>query len=354
MKSQLDFRCYNVVNFFDFSFRYMAAIPKSADEFNPVFETERIMELVANFFVPENYTSLIRHPSLEDCIVRRYRRAVKNKDPDAFLKSVEEYNTLIDKLRSDGAIDTHLLQQQETRWGGNINTLPLPISRLILDQVYTRVVSPVTDSLRDYKAFSNNVYGELLPVFMTRIFKETGLEAEMKFIDLGSGVGNCVLQAALEIGCESWGCEMMKTASQLAAKQKEEIEERVKMYGISVGLVEVRSADFVHNDEIHKQISEADVLLVNNYAFDGKLNSHLLDIFLDLKEGARIISLKSFVPPGHVISQHNIQSPVNLLRVEPKEFPTGSVSWTMASGRYYLSTVDRTRLDKFLKDHGMI
>lgn len=322
------------------------------EEFSPVVETEQVMELVANYFVPPEYTPLIKHPSLEDCIVRRYRRAVKDKDPDQFLRSIEEYNTLVDKLRDDGTIDSHLQKQQDTRWGANITTLPLPISRFILDQVYARVVSPVTERLRDYKAFSNNVYGELLPGFMTRIFKETGLTADMKFIDLGSGVGNCALQAALEIGCESWGCEVMKTASGLAAKQKVEMIQRVQMFGINLGAVELRSADFVHNDEIHKQISEADVLLVNNYAFDGKLNSHLIDIFLDLKEGARIVSLKSFVPSGHVISQHNIQSPVNLLRVEPKEFPTGSVSWTIASGPYYISTVDRSRLEKYLKENG--
>lgn len=93
--------------------------------------------------------------------------------------------------------------------------------------------------------------------------------------------------------------------------------------------------------------------MINNYAFDGKLNSHLLDMFLDLKEGARIVSLKSFVPPGHVISEHNIQSPANLLSVEKMEFPSGSVSWTIAPGPYFISTVDRSRLEKFFKSRGM-
>lgn len=330
--------------------RYIACTPKVSDEFNPIIETEHIMDVVANHFVPPEYTNIIKHPSLEDCIVRRYRRAVKEKDHIKFLKAITEYNTLLDKLRYDGSIDAYLKEQNKNR----SFRLPIPISRMLLDQVYARVVSPVAQQLRDYKAFSNNVYGELLPEFVTRIFNETGLKSDHLFIDLGSGVGNCSLQASLEVGCESWGVEIMKTASSLAVKQKKEMNERVKMYGLSIGQLELRSDDFVQNDEIHKQVSNVDVLLVNNYAFDGKLNSHLLDMFLDLKDGCKIVSLKSFVPPGHVISEHNIQSPANLLTVERKEFPTGSVSWTIASGPYFISTVDRSKLQKYLADHGMV
>lgn len=332
--------------------RYMACIPKVSDEFNPIVETEHIMELVANFYVPAEYTNEIFNPSLEDCIVRRYRESVKEKDLNKFMKTIQEYNSLVDKLRKDGSIDKHMKEQNKA-WQ-KLGLLPRSISRSLLDQVYSRVVSPVANQLRDYKAFSNNVYGELLPDFMTRVFNETGLKSNMLFIDLGSGVGNCSLQAALEIGCESWGVEMMPNASNLATKQKIEMVERVKMYGLHIGELHLRAADFVHNDEIHKQVSNADVLLVNNYAFDGKLNSHLLDMFLDLKEGSRIISLKSFVPPGHKISAHNIQSSANLLSVERKEFPEGSVSWTIAPGPYFISTVDRSRLQKWLKKHGMI
>lgn len=310
------------------------------------------MELVANFFVPPNYTNEILNPSLEDCIVRRYRQAVQDKDPERFLKAIYEYNTLIDRLRKDGSIHKHMKEQNKV-WQ-KLGLLPRSISRSLLDQVYSRVVSPVAHQLRDYKAFSNNVYGELLPDFMTRVFHETGLKSDMLFIDLGSGVGNCSLQAALEMGCQSWGVEMMPNASNLATKQQAEMEQRVKMYGLHLGELQLRAADFVHNREVHNQVSKADVLLVNNYAFDGKLNSHLLDMFLDLKEGCKIISLKSFVPPGHVISEHNIQSTANLLTVERKEFPTGSVSWTIASGPYFISTVDRTRLQSWLKKRGMI
>lgn len=323
--------------------RYFAYKPKQEDEYDPTLEVEFIMDMVANNLVPEKYIAKIRHPSLGDCVARRYKRAIKQNDPGKFIASIQEYNTLMHDLRVNGQIKEHIQ---------GLRHMPVQVSRTLLNQVYSRVVSPHADDLREYEAFSNNVYGELLPEFVARLFKETFLKSDHVFVDLGSGVANCTLQAALEIGCESWGCEVMKTASTLARRQKLELEERVKMYGFRTGEIHLVATSFVHNDEIQKVIARADVVLVNNYAFDGKLNAHLIDMFLDLKDGCKIISLKSFVPPGHVISEHNIESPLNMLEVERKEFPSGSVSWTSTAGPYFISTVDRSRLQKYLEGQG--
>lgn len=323
--------------------RFYAYRPKQEDEYDPLSEVDFIMDFVANNLVPKEYVAEIRHPSLGDCIARRYKRAIKQNEPGKFMASIQEYNKLITDLRVSGKIKEHMQQMHQ---------IPTQISRALLNQVYSRVVSPRTDDLREYEAFSNNVYGELLPEFVAQLFKETDLRSDQVFVDLGSGVANCTLQAALEIGCESWGCEVMKTAATLAQKQKEELEERVKMFGFKTGEIRLVPTSFVHNDEIQKVISRADVVLVNNYAFDGKLNAHLIDMFLDLKDGCRIISLKSFVPPGHVISDYNIESPLNMLEVERKEFPSGSVSWTSAPGPYFISKVDRSRLQKYVEGNG--
>jgi len=70
----------------------------------------------------------------------------------------------------------------------------------IFYQCYDRIVGPDIEELRKYAAFSDNVYGELLPRFMNEIFGKTdgSLNGQGKvFVDLGSGVGNCVVQAAL-------------------------------------------------------------------------------------------------------------------------------------------------------------
>ncbi|KAK9321430.1 histone methylation DOT1 [Lipomyces orientalis] len=222
------------------------------------------------------------------------------------------------------------------------------VAHEILGHIYSRIVSPHVNELRKYTAFSNNVYGELLPKFVSRIFKELELSSDQVFVDLGSGVGNCVLQAALEIGCESYGCEMMEIAAELADKQAVEFQERLKLWGIKAGLVRLITGDFLKSDEIGEVLQKTDLLLVNNYAFDAELNGNLVHMFLDLRDGTKIVSLKSFVPPGHTITSHNVESPINLLQVDEREFFSGSVSWTDAPGKYYVSTIDRGRIKKFL------
>lgn len=324
----------------EFQEEYCLIKPKIQGEFEPVREILSIMELVATHFVAQQAAEAIKHPSMDDCVMRRFRRAYEGGDLEAMKESICELTVILRQQRQDKAILAKL---------DKLGSVPQEVAYFLLNQVYSRIVSPEAKSLRDYKAFSNNVYGELLPPFMSTVFQKTDLQPQSVFVDLGSGVGNCTLQAALEVGCESWGCEVMTNASSLAEKQKVELASRAKMFGITTGPVHLVAKSFVHNDEIHSAITRADVLLVNNYAFDGTLNAHLLDMFLDLKEGCRIVSLKSFVPVGHVISEHNIESPVNILTVQKLDFYSGSVSWTAAGGTYYISTIDRSAIKAFLR-----
>lgn len=313
---------------------YCLATPIS-DDLDPYLETQHMMELVSQSFVPSEYSIQIKEPSMKDCILRRLRRAYKANDMGAYLKVIEQFNGLVIKLREDGVISQCLEK---------LDHIPQAFVTEILNQIYSRIVSPQGHALRDYEAFSSNVYGELLPKFVHQLFIDTTLKSQDVFVDLGSGVGNCVLQASLEIGCESWGCEMMSTAGQLAEKQKQGFESRCKLWGVKYGSVHLRNTDFVEDKDIKTALAKADVILVNNYAFSSELNDSLVNMFLDLKNGCRIVSLKSFVPPGHVISEHNIENPVNILRVEQKEFGSNCVSWTDAPGVYFVSTVDRNRL----------
>ncbi|KAK9448378.1 histone methylation DOT1 [Limtongia smithiae] len=223
------------------------------------------------------------------------------------------------------------------------------VTHELLGETYARIVSPHVKELRKYTAFSNNVYGELLPRFITKLIGELGITSESVVVDLGSGVGNCVLQFAMETGCESYGCEMMEKAAELATKQGKELQERARLWGIQCGEMHLIEGDFLKSEEIHAVLKRTDVLLVNNYAFDADLNGNLVNMFLDLRDGTKIISLKSFVPAGHSISSHNVEAAINLLDVREREFFSSSVSWTDAGGKYYVSTMDRSRIQKFLE-----
>jgi len=183
----------------------------------------------------------------------------------------------------------------------------------------------------------------------TSIFSETQLRSYQVFVDLGSGVGNVVLQAALEVGCESWGIEQMPNPASLATEQLQEFNARCKRYSVNPGKAHLIEGDFLASTEIDNALRRADVVLINNQAFTPELNNKIVMKLLDLKEGCQIISLKSFVPHNWDIKPRNVEDPRNLLRVTKKPYWSDSVSWTNAGGEYFISTKDSTRLRNFLE-----
>lgn len=95
-------------------------------------------------------------------------------------------------------------------------------------------------------------------------------------------------------------------------------------------------------------LPRADVVLVNNQVFTPSLNDSLTLLFLDLKDSAKIVSLKPFVPKEFKISERNYNSPLAILN-QARELSYGStsVSWTDSGGKFYLTEVDRSRLVEF-------
>ena len=111
---------------------------------------------------------------------------------------------------------------------------------------------------------------------------------------MGSGIGNVVLQVAASCLCESWGIEILESASTLAEKQRVEFVNRMRYYGKPCGKITLKCANFLHDSETHDVIRRADVIFVNNYIFDARLNMDILALFLDLKESAKVITLRRF------------------------------------------------------------
>lgn len=274
--------------------------------------------------------------------MRRLTRARAHRDLAQFRSIVGEFNQILLQALADGS----LIKTMDL-----MKTLPLTLVERILDQIYSRTVSPEVHLLSKYDNGTSNVYGELLPRFSHTIFKETNLRSDQIFVDLGSGVGNVALQAALEIGCESWGIEQMPNPAQLGQKQVAEFEARCKRWSISHGKVKLIEGDFLENSDINEIISRADVILINNQVFTPELNNNITMKFLDVKEGARIVSLKSFVPDGWIMKQRNLNDLRNKLQVVKKQYWSNSVSWTDEGGDYYIATVDSKRLQKFALRH---
>lgn len=264
--------------------------------------------------------------------MRRLEKASNHKVQDlaAFKEALIEYNDRILRLVRDGTVARNLDNRKE---------LPRNFVSFILEQVYDRTVAPKVELLAKYENGTDNVYGELLHPFISSILVERlQMTSDQVFVDLGSGVGNVVLQAALEIGCESWGCEMMENACNLAEAQQKEFSARCLLWGVAPGKVRLERGDFRKNTRIHEALKRADVILVNNQAFTSQLNDDLVRMFLDLKSGCKIISLKSFVH-DHKSASHNINDVGStILEVEDWTYPEDYVSWTSAGGTYCIST----------------
>lgn len=151
--------------------------------------------------------------------------------------------------------------------GVGTDGIPTQVVHRIVNETYQRAVGPHTSELSRYSAFSSEVYGELLPSLVSDIIRSTGLSSRSLFVDLGSGVGNVVLQASLQTGCRSFGVEVMPAPARLARTQLEAFRARCKMWGVRMGEVELEEGDMLKSERVDALVKEADVVLVNNKVF---------------------------------------------------------------------------------------
>lgn len=300
-------------------------LAKQKDKLDVTKDIVRVVKNVKDFYISDQEV----RAELEALVRKLERNSHDNiLDLAAFKEALEKYNeTVLGQLKK-GAIVANIDKQ---------HVLPDNLVSLILDQVYDRVVTPKVDALRRYQNGTDNVYGEMRHNFITQALSHNlRMTSDQVFVDLGSGVGNVVLQAALEIGCESWGCEMMEAPSKLAKEQYQEFRARCKLWGIKPGRVRIIQGDFTKDQDIHGALKRADVVLANNQAFTSELNDRLKIMFLDLKLGCKIVSLKKFT----TAAKHNTNDIANMILSEPEHhrWPGKGVSWTNEVGDYHITT----------------
>lgn len=202
--------------------------------------------------------------------LRLLQRAVKNENGPLFIKVMDAINTLLALLKYPPVpLDpfqpspTNELRDMVRSW----THIPSPVVQRLVDEAYQRAVGPNIEMLRRYEAFSSEVYGELMPSFVNDILRTTGLKEDSLFVDLGSGVGNVVMQASLETGCRSFGIELMPGPAEIARSQLEQFKMRCRMWGVRMGPVELVEGDMLMSPRVDALVKEADVVLVNNKVF---------------------------------------------------------------------------------------
>ncbi|KAF2665189.1 DOT1-domain-containing protein [Microthyrium microscopicum] len=322
--------------------RYKLLIPKESRKYEPISDVVATIDMICKHYLPEGYVTkqlegLAPAGNTADLNFKLVS-AARQRSAQKFTEAVELFNRILKGAMVDGVVASTITDQK---------SIDIKLVECILNQIYWRTVLPDQKLLAKYENGTSEIYGEILPIFGHEIFKLTGLRSDHVFIDLGSGVGNLALQAALEFGCESWGIEQMKNPASLARKQVKEFNARCKRWSIKPGKVTLLEGDFLASPEIDAAIPRADVIVINNKAFLPELNAAIALKLLDAPEGCRIVSLKSFAPDNWELKSFRLHDTRNVLRSVKKQYWSRCVSWSDEGGDYYIATKDTSQLRKF-------
>ncbi|ORY34276.1 S-adenosyl-L-methionine-dependent methyltransferase [Naematelia encephala] len=351
-------------------------------EYEPVHELRKVLQMIFDHYIPAKHRDKfgyllpthLDHPSRmasprPDAVITpppdgptetigdalRKALAPNRRDGPGLIKAMDRFNAAMVGIQEDGSMDAHLSTKQLTRaeWSKLVD--------VVHEQAYSRAVGPYSHELEHHPKHPDEVakaitdiedsYGELRHDFMTKIIEQTGLGPDSVFVDLGSGVGNCVVQAALQAGCKSYGFELLPVPAHCARVQLAEARRRWAMWYLDGNSnTAVYEGDFRDHSKVHRLLEKADVVLVNNEVFPPSLNDHLTNMFLDLKDGAIIVSLKPFVPEGFRINESNCDKFAAVVRSTQHTYYQGWVSWKADSGTYYIQVKDKSMREKFEED----
>ncbi|KAH8834880.1 histone-lysine N-methyltransferase [Flagelloscypha sp. PMI_526] len=289
-------------------------------------------------------------PTPNEDLLRTFQRAVNTHNGPVLQHAMREINELLLLIKHPPVPSTTSLlnpSNAHNSFRESVNSwrttgLPKDVLMRILDENYQRSVGPYVVKLKQYQAFTSLVYGELMPSLVYEMLRKTNVRQNMLFMDLGSGVGNVVIQAALQTGCRSFGVELNDAPAEIAANMVAPFKARCRMWGVTCGDIELVKGDMLTHPRVSELLPQADVVLVDNKVFTQQLNESLKPKFLDLKEGAIVISLKPFVSSlNGRLTERNIDDMATIFDVTEHEFASGSVSWGNGGGSYYIHRVDR-------------
>ncbi|XP_070562630.1 histone-lysine N-methyltransferase, H3 lysine-79 specific-like isoform X4 [Ptychodera flava] len=284
---------------------------------------------------------------------------------DCDVKSYESMSILCEKYNR--AIDGILQLRNGVSCPGRVNRKAgTGLLRHIMQQVYNHAISD-PDKLNSYEPFSpencslktrsalnytarrDTVYGETSYDLVAQMIDEITMTEDDTFIDLGSGVGQVVLQVAAATRCKlAYGIEKADVPAEYALRMDKEYRKWMRWYGKEYSHYQLDKGDFLSN-EMKDKIASASVIFVNNFAFGPEVDHQLKIRFANMKEGAKIVSSKSFCPLNFKITHRNLNDVASIMRVVELSPLRGSVSWTGKPVSYYLHTIDSSILEKYFQ-----
>ncbi|KAL0058588.1 Nucleosomal histone H3-Lys79 methylase [Marasmius tenuissimus] len=138
----------------------------------------------------------------------------------------------------------------------------------VVEQVYGKCVSPHLRTVKEYTAFSKEVYGEFRPPFIHEILeKVVTITQESVVLDLGCGVGQVVMQIVLSKLCSGYGIELREDLTEIAQDLLEQALLHAQLWGITPGSMKVYSGDFTEDRRVPDLLHKSDLVIVNNHEF---------------------------------------------------------------------------------------
>ncbi|XP_076440940.1 uncharacterized protein LOC143280205 isoform X2 [Babylonia areolata] len=279
------------------------------------------------------------HQELKEIVEHRILQDYDTKCFESIKKVCERYNKAVDSFR----------QLKDNLWHQKPKERPqMKLVRHIVQQCYNYAVRD-PEQLNHYEPFSPEVYGETSFELVEQIINTIKMGEDDYFIDLGSGVGQVVLQVAAATRCKfCYGIEKAEWPAKYAVDMDIQFKKWMSFFGKSHGQYLLEKGDFLV-DNIRDRIESATVIFVNNFAFGPQVDHHLKNMFSNMKEGAKIVSSKAFCPLNFRITDRNLSDIGSIMQVQELSPLTGAVSWTGKAFAYYIHTIDRTLLENYFQ-----
>ncbi|KIK58651.1 hypothetical protein GYMLUDRAFT_60668 [Collybiopsis luxurians FD-317 M1] len=177
------------------------------------------------------------------------------------------------------------------------------------------------------------MYGKFNPCFLQRIFEEAELTSASYIVDMGSGVGDVVVQASLYAGCSAFGIELHPDLMKLAEGLLSHIQQLGQLSSIPIGGMEIIQRNMLTDATAKYHIEHADLIVCNNQCLDA--------------QGKKSATVKNFDPCqegcDYSISEDTFYflSPkwrawvADLFSTKKQVFQSGDVSWSNNGKDYY-------------------
>lgn len=171
----------------------------------------------------------------------------------------------------------------------------------IIDYVYEKSIDDPS-KLNDYKPFTSETYGEskfeLIDMMIIEA-KQLSPNKFHRFIDLGSGVGQVVLQMAGSLELDACiGIEIREIPAKYATQLDLNFRKLMDWFGKKYSNYKIINGDFT--DAIHQPtIQASSIVYANNYSFESTLNLKLNELFKGMDHDALVISSKKLCSTGH-------------------------------------------------------